>query len=294
MKIFLTGSTGFVGTEVLRKLLEYGHQVVALVREASGLTVEHESLSVIKGDVLVPDTYQSELGDCDTVIHLVGIIREIPSKNVTFDRLHTEATIAIVAAAKAAGVSRFVQMSANGTRENSETDYHRTKYEAEQAVIQSGLDYTILRPSVIYGPRDIFINMLTDFMKLTPVFSYFGKGDQLMQPVSVFEVAEIFAKAVDASGITNDIFTVCGSKVFEYKDLLKMIMRVKGFSRMLMPVPIGAIKVGVSLFGKQSWFPITRDQFVMLIEGNVCDNREIFDKLNVNSLDIETVLKEYL
>lgn len=293
-KIFVTGATGFVGTQVLKLLLEYGHNVTVLVRNPDRLKISHKNISIKVGDILEPDSLQSTLNGMDVVIHLVGIIREDLSGDITFDKLHTMATQNIISAAVDAGIKHFLHMSANGARENSNTDYHRTKFEAEQIVRSSGLNYTIFRPSVIYGPEDIFINMLVGFMKLTPVFSYFGRGDQPMQPVSVFEVAEIFARSINVSELKNKDFSICGSKVFTYKELLKMIMRVKGISRLLMPVPESIVKMAIFTFGKQKWFPLTRDQFVMLLEGNICENREIFELLAINSLDMETVLNGYL
>lgn len=293
-KVFLTGATGFIGSEILKLLLDKKYEVTVLARDESRIRSEHPALRVIKGDILKPETYSDAMQGLDAVIHLVGIIREYPGKGVTFENMHHKATVNIVDCALKNGIERFVHMSANGTREDAVSDYHKTKYSAELYVKKSGLTYTILRPSVVYGPGDMFINMLNNFMKLTPVFSYFGSGGYRMQPVSVYEVAEIFVNSLVNSKSFNKTYTVCGKNVLTYKDILKLIMEVTGRKRILFPIPEPVIKVLVDLFGKTTWFPITTDQFTMLLEGNVCNNSDAFKDMNVQMRNIEDVLREYL
>ncbi|MBZ4643298.1 MAG: hypothetical protein PWQ25_1406 [Deferribacteres bacterium] len=293
MKVFLTGSTGFVGKEVLKKLVEKGHNVVALARDKSK-TLDLDNVIYVYGDILKPETYEKYLRECDAVIHLVGIIKEYPDKGVTFEKMHFEATKNIVDIASKYSIKRFVHMSANGTRQDAVSNYHKTKYMAEEYVKSKIKNYTIFRPSVIYGPGDIFINMLNRFMKLTPFFSYFGDGGYKMQPVSVFEVAELFVNALTNENSLAKTYSVCGNKVLTYKQILKLIMAVTKRRVLLFSVPEFIISALVKLFGKTTWFPITTDQFIMLVEGNTCDDDSCFRDLNVVKRDIEEVLKGYL
>lgn len=293
-KIFLTGATGFIGSEILKLLLQRDYEVTILARDENKIKTRHSNLKIIKGDILKPETYYGEMKGVDGVIHLVGIIREYPKRGITFENMHHRATVNIVDGAVNSGIKRFVHMSANGTREDAVSDYHKTKYLAEEYVKKSGLTYTILRPSVVYGPGDMFINMLNNFMKLTPVFSYFGDGGYKMQPVSVYEVAELFVNSIENSKSFNKIYPVCGKKVLTYKEILKIIMAVTGRNRILFPIPELVIKTFVNLFGKTTWFPITTDQFIMLTEGNVCNNTDVFEEMDVQMKDINEVLKGYL
>jgi len=288
MKVFVTGGTGFVGTEIIDKLISEGHDVLALVRgDSSRLDTRTEA---VKGDILKPETFSDYLEGVDAVINLVGIIREIPSKGVTFENMHFKATKNVVDASVKHGVKRFIQMSANGTRANAVSGYHIYKYEAEEYIKKSGLDYTIFRPSLVYGPKDSFINMLAKFMRTTPAFSYFGDGSYPMQPVSVYEVADIFVGALSEEKTVGQTYSVCGNKVYTYKELLRAVSTAMGRKHLFLPVPEIFIKMGIGMFGKTSWFPITKDQFIMLTEGNACDNREIFDILNIESQDFEKVI----
>lgn len=292
--VFLTGATGFVGKEILRALLEKDYRVKVLVRDKSRLDVDLNKVEPVVGDIFDSESYEKELEDVDTVIHLVGIIREFPSEGITFEKLHFEATKNIVDAAVGKNIKRFLQMSANGARENATTDYHRTKYKAEEYVRNSGLTYTIFRPSLIYGPGDSFINMLADMMKKLPVFSYFGKGDYKMQPVSVYEVAEIFVNSIPVSTMYGKTYSVCGSSVYTYRGLLHIIMDVLGKKRLLISVPETLVSAGIAAFGSFSWFPITKDQFIMLKEGNVCADDEAFVETGVKKRNLKELLKTYL
>jgi len=293
-KIFITGGTGFVGTEILKKLLENGYYVKALVRDEKKLSFRDDRIEVAKGDILDKESVLKGVEGCDAIINLVGIIREFPEKRVTFENMHFIATKNVVDAAKEKGIKRFIQMSANGTRKDAISNYHKTKYKAEEYLRNSGLLYTILRPSLIYGKNDTFINMLNDIMKKTPVFSYFGDGSYPMQPVSVTEVAEIFVKSIDNEKTYNKIFPICGREKITYKQLLHIIMDITGRRRPLLPIPEIFIEIGISLFGNFSWFPITKDQFIMLKEGNVCDSDEIFRITGVDQIDFKSYLKSYL
>lgn len=292
-RVLVTGATGFVGNEIVASLIKHGYTPVALVREGSETKLEHEA-EIVNGDVLDKESLKNALKDIYAVIHLVGIIREIPSKGVTFENMHHIATKNMSEAAAEEGVKRYIQMSANGTRQNAVSDYHKTKQKGEEAVKAAGLDFTIFRPSLIYGPSDEFINMLVKFMKLTPVFSYFGDGSYPMAPIYVGDVAECFVKAIDNKAAVGMTYPLCGKKDYTYKQVLKLVAKAIDKNIILVPVPEFAVSFGITLFGKSSWFPITRDQFIMLTEGNVCAMDDAFNVLNVDRSDFFEKIDSYL
>lgn len=292
-RVLVTGATGFVGNAVVGSLIRNGYAPVALVRKGSESKLKHKTETVY-GDVLDKDSLTAALDGVHAVIHLVGIIREYRSKGVTFENMHHFATRNIVDACLEKGVKRYVHMSANGTRQNAVSMYHITKYRAEDYVRQSGLDFTIFRPSLIYGPGDSFINMLAGYMRKTPVFSYFGDGSYPMQPVYVDEVAECFVRAIDSESTLRMIYPLCGKNRYTYKELLKLVGKALGKNMTLLPVPEFAINLGISLLGRTDWFPITRDQFIMLTEGNVCDRDDAFTILKVERCDFAEKIRSYL
>ena len=198
MKVFLTGGTGFVGSEVLRQLVAAGHSVRVLAREGSeGKLTAAENVEIHSGDVTDASSLVGALANCDAVIHLVGIIREFPGRGVTFRKIHVEGTGNILEAAVEQGVQRFLHMSSNCTRERGNAAYHRTKWQAEELVRDSTLDWTIFRPSVIFGPGSEFVGMLAELIRRIPVVPVIGDGQYRMQPVALEQVAASFVKALE-------------------------------------------------------------------------------------------------
>lgn len=294
MRIFLTGGTGFVGSEILRQLAAKGYSVRCLVRDEARLKVRTPSIEVIKGNILDVETYENALKDCSVVIHLVGIIREFKDKGITFHRLHFEATKNIVNAALRHDVKRFIHMSANGARPEAKSSYHRTKFLAEEYLKESGLSYTIFKPSIIFGKDDNFVNMIAGIMRISPIIPYFGKGDYRLQPISVKNVAEAFIKALEDPNTINKPYYLGGEKRYTYKKFLDVIAKTLNKRAIKISIPRVVIEKITALFGPYNWYPITSDQLIMLFEGNICENTNFYKELNIKPMDFEEGIREYL
>lgn len=276
MKIFLTGGTGFVGSEVLRQLVAAGHVVRALVRKGSETRLAMtENVEIHAGDVTDAGSLVGALEGCDAVIHLVGIIREFPASGITFEKLHVEATRNVLKAAREQAVQRYLHMSSNGTREHSNTGYHSTKWRAEKLVHDSGMQWTIFRPSLIFGPGSEFIEILTKLIRQAPVIPVIGDGQYRMQPVSVTEVADSFVKALKMPGTIGATYHLGGGASYSYDEILDLTAQAMGHQKTAkIHQPLFMIKPMVKMLQGNTRFPITSDQLTMLIEGNVCDNND--------------------
>ena len=276
MKVFVTGGTGFVGREILSQLLQAGHAVRVLVREGSADKLpEPQKVEVHIGDITDGASLVGALDGCDAVIHLVGIIREFPGRGITFKKMHVAATENILEACDEQGVRRFVHMSSNGTRENGSTAYHRTKWQAEQMVRDSGLDWTIFRPSLIFGQGSEFVKMLTELIRRVPVVPVIGDGQYRMQPVSVVQVAESFVRAPGMPGSIGATYHQGGGESYSYDEILDLTARAMGREQATkVHQPLFMIKPMIKMLQGFEQFPITEDQLKMLIEGNVCDPGE--------------------
>jgi uncharacterized protein YbjT (DUF2867 family) len=244
--ILVTGGTGFVGQEVVGELLALGQRVRLLVRrpERAGRFASHPQVELIQGDVLKPETLPAAMIGVQTVIHLVGIIAE--TSRVTFEQAHVEATRNVLAAAKQAGATRWIQMSALGTRPEARSRYHRTKWQAEELVRQSGLDWTIFRPSLVYGydERDRLLNLLRralswplDFLQLYS-FPLLDGGAPRIQPVSVREVARCFARAPAKEESIGRTFDLVGPVAFSWREMVFKIMAALGRKGVYQDIPI--------------------------------------------------------
>ena len=270
MRIFIAGGTGFVGDHLVKALREKGHELRLLVhRRSSGLG---SGIDQIDGDVTRMESFEHAVIGCDAVINLVGIIREFPSRGITFERLHVQATSNMLEATRKAGIRRYLQMLALGTRPNAVSRYHKTKFRAEELVRSSGLDFTILRPSLIYGPKDAFINMLAGQLRLAPIMPIIGSGTYRLQPIHADDVARCFALALELPETVGQSYELCGNNRLSYVELLDAIACAMGKPAPFKPhVPLGLMKMIIPLMQRVPQFPITMDQLQMLIEENICD-----------------------
>ena len=269
-RVFVTGATGFVGRAVIHALRAEGHVVRCLVRRGSEPDLHgFEAIERVEGDVLGRlEGLEADIAGCDTVIHLVGIIREHPASGVTFDRLHVQATKNVVAAAGAAGVRRYLHMSALGTRAGARARYHQSKWAAEEIVRTSGLAWTIFRPSVIYGVGDGFVSLLARMVRRLPVIPIIGDGHQRLQPVPIEHVAAGFARAVKVEGAVKQTYAVAGAEIVTMHALLEMIGAASRRRVRTIRMPLGLIRPMARLLHRIPSFPITPDQLLMLEEDN--------------------------
>jgi len=275
MKIFVTGGTGFVGNEVVRQLIDQGHEVAALVRSGSESKLSlanSDQVTIHPGDVTEPDSLPQAMQGCDAVIHLVGIIREFPEKGVTFERLHVEGSRNVIEAASTQGVVRYLHMSANGARQDGNTGYHQTKWQAEQLLREAALDWTIFRPSLIFGRGGEFVEMLAGLIRKLPVVPVIGDGQYRIQPVSVHQVAETYVKALTLPESIGQVYHPGGSESYTYDELLDLTGKALGKDKVhKIHQPVSMVKPFVKLLEGHEKFPLTQDQMTMLLEGNECD-----------------------
>ena len=290
-KIFLTGGTGFVGTEILEELVRNKYKVKVLIHSPKP-TTSSKFVKIVRGDVRNIEPFVDSVKGCDAVIHLVGIIREIPWKGVTYERLHVEATKNMITVAKENKIKRFIHMSANGAKPKG-TKYQTTKYRAEQLVKNSGLTYTIFRPSIIFGEYDNFINRLARQMSFG-IVPYVGDGNYQLQPVSVKTVAEAFVKSINNKKAFNKTYHLGGPDIYSYKELLDLIASIKGLKMIKIPIPAWFVKIFSSSFGWLPQFPITNGQVTMLLEGNTCDYEDVKYDLELVDSDLKESIKDYL
>ena len=277
MKVLIVGGTGFVGGHMVRELLGRGHTLRLLVHRR-GVSLDRQ-VEQVEGDIASSEGIQGAGEGCDAVINLVGIIREFPGRQVTFRRLHIDATANALKEARRAGIRRYLQMSALGTRPEAVSAYHRTKWEAEQLVRKSGLEWTIFRPSLIFGPKDAFVNMLAAQLRLAPVMPVIGSGTYRLQPIHGDDVARCFVQALEMSETIGQTYGLCGSEAMSYVDLIDAIAVAMGRRAPLKPrAPLGLMRLIIPIMQGIPQFPITMDQLQMLLEESICDGawRSVF------------------
>lgn len=266
-RIFVTGGTGFVGQNIVRVIKD--HPLRLLMRTPPPGPAEG-GIEHVQGDVTDPASLDGKMDGCDIVIHLVGIIEE--TGNATFDNVIRRGTENVVAEAKRAGIGHFIHMSALGAQNDPRYGYHTAKYMAEQAVKDSGLAYTIFRPSVIFGPGDGFITTLAGVVRSFPVIPVVGTGQTKFQPVQIDDVADAFARAVnDPSETANQTYELGGARPYTYEEMLDTIAQELGKSKPKVKVPVGLMKILVRTsrpLPRALRPPVTSEQLKMLALDN--------------------------
>lgn len=223
-------------------------------------------VKTIAGDVTDPGSLVGNLDGFDAVIHLVAIIEE--HGNATFDGVIRRGTENVVTAARMAGIPRFIHMSALGAQDSRAYPYHHAKWWAERAVLESGMEWTIFRPSVIFGEGDGFISVLAGVVRQFPLTPIAGSGKSMFQPVLVDDVADSFVRAVEDPGLTRgQIYELGGARPYSYGEMIDLIAKHEGVHRPKVHIPLPLMKsvVGVSGFlPKAMRPPVTSEQLKML------------------------------
>ncbi len=278
MKILVTGGTGFVGTHLVNALLRRGHAVAVLARgEAATRNRYNRPVQSRSGNVLDPRSLASAVLGQEAVVHLVGIIHEDGGQ--TFERVHHEGVANVIAAMDSAGVRRLLHMSAMGTSPDSLSAYSRSKAAGEKAVRESGLDWTIFRPSIIFGPGDGFFSLLAGIVRSNPGFiPVIGPGTTRFQPVSIYDVARVFADALEKPETVGRTFEVGGPATLALNDVYREIAIAVGRPRKpLLHLPLWWGAILASCFewmARRGWIPdppLTRDQLRSLSRDNAAD-----------------------
>lgn len=276
-RIFIAGATGFVGGSLLKAL--GGRPLRLLVRDiASSGEFQKPNVELVEGDVTNPMLLDGALRDCDVVINLVAIIKE--TKGETFDGVIRQGTQNLVIEAQKAKPQRFILMSALGAQHNPAYPYLNAKWHAEQLVKDSGIPYTIFRPSIIFGPGDEFINTLADLVKKAPVIPVIGAGASKFQPVSAADVADAFVTAIDDPDSAGKTYELGGPDVFTYEQLLDVIAAKLGKEKRKVHVPVGLMKLVVAASSPLPSMlrpPVTSEQLKMLALDNCTDESATAD-----------------
>lgn len=317
-RVLLTGASGFVGQAVVRQLVAAGHKPVCLVRDQSAFTarmaeVPSDRYTLVTGDLFDASAVAQAAEGAEAAIHLVGIIAENRLKRQTFERVHFEGTCRVVDACQAAGVRRYVHMSALGTRPHAASRYHRTKWAAETYVRESGLDWTIFRPSIIHGPDAAFMRMMRTIVcdatvpvcfgmvpAPFPLIPYFGDGQGKVQPVSLKDVAHCFTAALSTPETIGRTYELGGPEAMSWKGLYRACRELIPGAKTWKPMigqPVWAARLMARTVMRLPILPkmlrFDEGQVVMSQEDSVCDIAPVEEAFGIALRDFRKELAAY-
>jgi NADH dehydrogenase len=305
MKVTVFGATGFIGSYLIDELLAQGHLPVVLVRPGSEPRLRQaEHCRVVSGDISDTTAVRESLSGCDAAIYNIGILREYPRRDISFQKLHFEGARRAMEAAAEQGVQRFLLMSANGVRADG-TPYQRTKYMAEQYLTTTELHWTIFRPSVVFGdPRGKmeFATQLYDQIVSSPLplpLFHTGvlptaAGRFALSPIHVTNVASVFVQALGMPETVGRTYALGGPQDLDWKTILATIAQATSRQKLALPVPAWNVRLIAGLLERFEWFPVTADQIDMLMEGNTCDSSDAVAAFQFEPVPFDTDSLAYL
>ena len=263
--ILVTGGAGFVGRHIVHGLRTEDRPVRVLVRDPKqGETVAAWGAELAQGDMTDPASLRRAVEGCEHVVHLVAIRQGKPEQ---FERIMSQGTRDLLSAAKEAGVRRFVHMSALGTSEETKdlVPYYRAKWDMEQAVKVSGLEYVVFRPSFVFGSDGGILPTFKRLAKLAPVTPITGPGKQRIQPIWIDDVAEYFARGLDLPAAANRTFELGGPEAVTWNEFWERLKRALGVRRPSVHLPMGFMRLNALVTERLPGnIPLTRDLLRML------------------------------
>jgi NADH dehydrogenase len=278
--ILVTGASGFVGRHTIPRLLDAGHRVVAFVRSDAAaaetlgrLSRDHRERATTRiGDVTRMDTVRAALEGADAVLHLAAIPRDF-SRGAELRLVNTEGTRNVLVAARTAGARRFVHQGALGVEDDPRLRYASSKAKAERLVADSGLAWTIVKPSLIWGPGDGFFNLIAELARVSPLVLPVPAGaHSRFQPIAIDDVARCLTACFDDEDTVGKVLEIGGPRQLTYAEIVREVLAAMGSRRVLVPVPIPLIRLiaGTAELVRLP-FPVATDQLAQMGLDNITE-----------------------
>ena len=285
------GGSGFVGRHTVSALAKRGYRVRAAVRrpDLAGYLQPMGAVGQIQpvqANLRFPDSVQRACVGADVVINCVGLLASTGAQ--TFDAIHVVGARSIAKAARDAGTTRLIHVSAIGADTNGKANYARTKAAGEQAVLQEFPGAVIVRPSIVFGPEDEFFNRFGAMARFSPMLPLIGSGLTKFQPVYVGDLAAAIANIADGQGVAGKIYELGGPEKLTFRQLLERTLEYTGRNRVLMPMPFWLAK----LQALATWplpnalRPITVDQVRLLKNDNIVSDVAISEGRTLKNLGV--------
>jgi len=239
MKIAITGGTGFVGRHVAQALLGEGHEVVLIARGRDQTCPSIRQLPnarFVAAGLDDTDQLITAFAGCQAVAHCAGINREIGAQ--TYQNVHIDGTRRVVEAARRAGVDKIAMISFLRARPKCGSGYHESKWAAEEIVRASGLDYTVFKCGVIYGPGDHMLNHLSHAFHTFPLFAFVGFTDQPIRPTAVADIAQLVKASLAHGELSRRTVAVMGPETLTLRQAVQRVAKVVGRHPFMFPLPI--------------------------------------------------------
>jgi uncharacterized protein YbjT (DUF2867 family) len=290
MRILVTGGTGVIGEGVIPELVARGHHVRLLSRHADEDAKQWEGVEPFRGDISDATSLNGAANECDAIVHIAGIVTETPP-DVTFANVNVGGTKSILTEAQRANVKRFIYVSSLGA-DIGQSDYHRSKREAELLVEQCGLQWTIVRPGNVYGPGDEVISTILKMVRTLPAVPVIDNGDQAFQPIWHEDLAKILARVVEREDLSGQVLEAAGAEITNLRELVTKFGEITGRSPVSVPVPLPLAQWTTRLASMLVDLPVDDNKLTMLKEKNVVRGQDAARILGVTTTPLDEGLRK--
>ncbi|HEV8368910.1 MAG TPA: NAD-dependent epimerase/dehydratase family protein [Pyrinomonadaceae bacterium] len=265
MKIAITGGTGFVGSQLANSLMDEGHEVVVIARRRNS----KQDGDFVSCDLSDVNQLIEAFNGCDSIAHCAGINREIGDQ--TYQHVHIEATQNVVDAARAAGVKKIVLMSFLRARPNCNSPYHESKWDAEEIIRNSGLDYTVIKAGIVYGRGDHMLNHLSHALHTFPVFALVGLKEITVRPLAVEDLVHLMRAALIDRRLKRQTIALLGPEEIYLSEVVRRVSEVVGKQPLMFPLPVWCHRLMAYLFELTMKVPLTSVAQVHILSDGVVE-----------------------
>ena len=295
--ILITGSTGYIGQHIVQRLMAQGERPRCLVRDTQKAMrlFPGAEMDLVQGDTLQPTVLAEAVRGVDTIIHAAFMTADRKqSAGNHYEQTNVQGTTNLVKAAEEAGVSRIIEISGLGTKPDKPGSYMQGRYLAETLVRESTLDWTIIRPSVLFGKGAPFIKGLTDLIKSSPVVPLIGGGKMMFQPIFVDDVVSVVLKVLaEPERSSHQIYTIGGPEYYSFTQVVELLLHTMHKSRLKVPAPRALVGVGAA--GMEAVLPrppLTRAAMALFAFDNTTDLKSVERDFGFQPQSFERFLKD--
>ena len=294
MTILITGATGYIGRSLVKRLVERGQRPRCMTRSGTATkALPAAKVEIVRGDLTDPASLSAATRGVEAVVHLASVVaNEKQTRLLNYARINDQGTADLVAAAGSAGVGHFLYLSGVNTVPGAEGSYIRTRYNAEQHVKNSGIPFSILEPSILFGGGAAFFTALAGLAKVAPIVPVPGNGKLRFQPVWVEDVVTCIVALLDQGG-KNETIAIGGPEFYSYDELLDLVFKTIGKRRIKLHMPMPLMKIGAaSMQAILPHPPVTTAALDLFAEDNVATLNAIPERFGFKPKSIAVELAE--
>ncbi|HVB74476.1 MAG TPA: SDR family NAD(P)-dependent oxidoreductase [Ktedonobacteraceae bacterium] len=295
--ILVTGATGYIGRHLVTRLAQEGLQTRCLVRYArrAASILPAAQVELVQGDTTQPSTLEAALQGVDTVVHAAFITADHKQSNGNhYYETNVQGTAHLIKAAQSSGVKRVIEMSGLGTRPDKPGTYMQGRYEAERMLKESGLDWTIIQPSVLFGKDAPFIKGLADLIRTSPVVPLIGGGKIQFQPIYIEDVVTVIVKVLQDPEHTNHkTYIIGGPEYYTFTQVIDALLHVMHKNRIKAPAPNALVAVGAAVMeAVLPKPPLTKAAMTLFTFDNITDINSVERDFGFKPVAFSTYLQQ--